>query len=324
MTAGRSESFKQNTAGGIILAAGLSSRMRRYKAMLPIGDTTFIRKIILHMRDAGIGDIVVVTGYRHTQLERHLSGMGVICVYNERFYESEMIDSLKLGLQALPEHCEAAFITPVDVALVPADVYRRLLPAEGAFIRPVYDGRHGHPVVRHRRLFGSVFSYAGDGGLRGAIAASGGKVVDVELDDDSVVMDADTPEDYMRMLRQYDESLGEKGRLHAQADVRLYSGELLFNDEVILLIELIDKTGSLRKAAGVMHISYTKAWKMLKHVEQKVTYPLMRRQAGGEEGGCSYLTDEGKELLQRYRAMKRELDQTADVIFEKHFRDFRV
>ena len=48
----------------IVLAAGMSSRMGRTKALLPIGSSleTFLTRIIRVLREGGIESIVVVIG----------------------------------------------------------------------------------------------------------------------------------------------------------------------------------------------------------------------------------------------------------------------
>lgn len=46
--------------------------------MLPVGDSTVIRRIIITMRRVGIDPIVVVTGKQGDELEKHISDLEVI------------------------------------------------------------------------------------------------------------------------------------------------------------------------------------------------------------------------------------------------------
>lgn len=62
---------------GLILAAGTSSRMGAFKPMLQVDGQTMIRRVADMMRRAGAGPVVVVTGYRGEQLERHLAGLDI-------------------------------------------------------------------------------------------------------------------------------------------------------------------------------------------------------------------------------------------------------
>ena len=57
---------------GIILAAGLSSRMGRSKPLLPLKKTTVIENLLFVMREAGLESIVVVTGYMHGEVAEQI------------------------------------------------------------------------------------------------------------------------------------------------------------------------------------------------------------------------------------------------------------
>ncbi len=310
--------------GGLILAAGVSSRMKRYKPMLKIGSTTFIRKLIGDMRSCGIGEIVVVTGYRHEELEAHLADADVTCVYNERFYCSQMLDSVKLGLGALPEDCGAVLLSPVDVVMSPLTVFRTVMEEDADFVRPVYRGEPGHPVLIRRSLFGYIMDYEGAGGLRGAAESSGQKIRDIETDEPDILLDADTLGDYRKVLAEYDRRAGEQGKLNLEPDVDLVCGDLVCDDSFMQMLELIGATGSLQNAAQAMHISYTTAWKSLRHAETITSRPLTLREAGGGSGGSSTLTENGKEFLRRYKQMKEELNESGERIFAKYFSDYRI
>ena len=84
--------------GAVLAAAGLSSRMKDFKPMLPFGGSTIAGHIVTMLKDMGISPVIVVTGYRAEELEAHLSYAGVRFVRNERYRETEMFDSVKLGL----------------------------------------------------------------------------------------------------------------------------------------------------------------------------------------------------------------------------------
>jgi molybdenum cofactor cytidylyltransferase len=54
----------------ILLAAGQSKRMGRPKMLLPWGNTTVLGKVIETIRNAGIDDILVVTGGAKNEVEK--------------------------------------------------------------------------------------------------------------------------------------------------------------------------------------------------------------------------------------------------------------
>jgi len=190
---------------GVILAAGLSSRMGRFKPLLEIGGKSMARRVVELMQNAGAGPVIVVTGHRHEELKAHLAGDGVEFVHNPNYASTQQIESLQLALKELPGDCERVLVSPADIPLVRQDTVTRLLEAEGDFIRPRCGGRTGHPVVLAAGLIPGLLGYDGPGGLKGAIQRSGCAVRDVVVDDPGVLMDNDTPADFRRTLARFEE-----------------------------------------------------------------------------------------------------------------------
>ena len=190
----------QNRIGAVVAAAGLSSRMGAFKPLLPFDGATVIERCIANLRAAGAAEIVVVTGHRGAALSERLRGSGVRCVHNPAYAETQMFDSLLLGLRALPPDCGRVLLTPGDVPLVQPETVRALLAAEGGFICPVCAGRRGHPVALDARYIPALLAYGGEGGLRGAVAALGIPTAEVETHDVGMLRDLDTPADYDAVL----------------------------------------------------------------------------------------------------------------------------
>ncbi|MBI5894558.1 MAG: NTP transferase domain-containing protein, partial [Desulfobacterales bacterium] len=84
----------------IILAAGYSRRMGRFKPLLPLGPTTVVGHVVTLYRAAGIEDICVVAGYQAEALQAALLPLGVRCVVNPA-YDLGMYGSLVTGVAAL-------------------------------------------------------------------------------------------------------------------------------------------------------------------------------------------------------------------------------
>lgn len=186
---------------GLILAAGASSRMGAFKPLLPVDGQSMIRRVADMMERSGASPIVVVTGCRGEELERHLEGPGLIFVRNERYYETQMLDSILLGLERLPANIRRALLSPADIPLVAPETVEALLAAEGEFVRPLFRGRPGHPVVLSRSVFPALRSFRGEGGLKGAVKALGIPVTDVPVEDRGTVLDCDTRDEYAALLR---------------------------------------------------------------------------------------------------------------------------
>ena len=189
----------------VILAAGLSSRMGAFKPLLEIGGQSMAHRVVELMQSAGADPVIVVTGHRHEELEAHLAGCGVRFVHNPDYASNQQLESLQLGLAALPGDCERVLVTPADIPLVRPDTVERLLTAEGDFIRPRCGERTGHPVVLAAGLIPFLLRYDGPGGLKGAISQSGCVVKNIDVNDPGVLMDNDTPADFRRTLARFEE-----------------------------------------------------------------------------------------------------------------------
>jgi molybdate transport system regulatory protein len=71
------------------------------------------------------------------------------------------------------------------------------------------------------------------------------------------------------------------------------------------LLELIDRTGSLRAAAVQMGLSYMRAWQMIRDSNAFFITPLVEVSRGGKGGGGAGLTNAGKQVLRLYRGMEK-------------------
>jgi molybdate transport repressor ModE-like protein len=292
--------------------------MRDFKPLLCLGDSTVIRHTIGGLRAAGVDHIVVVTGYQSAVLERHLIFENVMFIKNERFAQTDMLTSIQLGLSALPSDAERVFVTPADVPLVSPDTLGRMLGCRAQVVRPVYQGRGGHPLLLQRDAVEQVLAWQGPNGLKGLLYAGTLQVVDLEVDDPGILMDADTPQDYKRLLH-YQSRLQGHGNLRMDLQLNIGMEDLFLTTENVQLLDMIEQTGSLQGACACMHISYSKGWKAINTMERELGYPVADRVAGGAEGGGSSLTEQGKQLLTGYRALHRELSEQAQLLFEKYF-----
>lgn len=96
-------------------------------------------------------------------------------------------------------------------------------------------------------------------------------------------------------------------------------GESILGDGKFELINCIDQLGSLKAAADKIGISYRKAWGNVKDAEEKLEFLLVEKRRGGQHGGSSVLTPEGKELIEAYKELLVEFDDAIYQITKKFF-----
>jgi molybdate transport system regulatory protein len=92
-----------------------------------------------------------------------------------------------------------------------------------------------------------------------------------------------------------------------------------FGEGPYRLLKLIEKTGSINRAAADMEMSYRKAWKILKMVEEKLGFELIERKIGGADGGGSQITDRGRDILRNYEGFREEVKTSMEMIYKKYF-----
>lgn len=78
------------------------------------------------------------------------------------------------------------------------------------------------------------------------------------------------------------------------------------SSQTVLLLQALDKTGSINSAAQSIGMQYKSAWQKIEQVSNLLPYPLVAKRVGGSGGGGSALTEEGKQLLRRISILQKE------------------
>ncbi len=197
----------QRHIGVVTLAAGMSQRMGRPKMLLPWeGRRTIIEHIIHQIYLARLTNVTVVTGYYAGEITSRVTPMGANIAYNSDYAQGEMLSSLKVGLQAMPPHVSAALVVLGDQPRIQPRIINQILLAyaEGAgdIVAPSYQMRRGHPILIDRRYWPEILALPADGAPRDVINAHQDRIAYVNVDNDSILVDVDTPEDYRRERRR--------------------------------------------------------------------------------------------------------------------------
>lgn len=97
------------------------------------------------------------------------------------------------------------------------------------------------------------------------------------------------------------------------------SGEPVFGRGRRLLLEAIDRHGSINRGAQEISISYRRAWSYIKAMEERLGVTLVTRRSGGKNGGGAVLTDEARRFLERYREMEEGIREFVDRRYRQTF-----
>ena len=185
----------------LILAAGQSKRMGKTKMLLPWGEVTVLEQVIATFGSAEVDDVLVVTGGDRERVEALVKDPARM-VFNPNYAEGEMLSSVQAGLVGLKHGAEAVLIGLGDqpqaqersVRLV-IDEYRK---SGASIVVPSFQMRRGHPWLVARPHWDEILHMRSPASLRDFLNSHADEIHYVELSNDSILQDLDTPEDYLK------------------------------------------------------------------------------------------------------------------------------
>jgi CTP:molybdopterin cytidylyltransferase MocA len=197
--------MKTPCLAAIILAGGLSTRMKELKPLLPLGNATVADYVMSIFRSIGV-DVLLVVGYRQEEIVSVIKQKDIKIVINPD-YAKGMLSSVQAGVRCIqPEH-QAFFILPVDIPLVKLSTIEKLkntwIHQPDNVIYPAFKGKRGHPPLIPATLAPGILSWKKDGGLKTFLELYEELALDVPVNDSFILFDVDTPEDYEELLKRY-------------------------------------------------------------------------------------------------------------------------
>jgi CTP:molybdopterin cytidylyltransferase MocA/xanthine/CO dehydrogenase XdhC/CoxF family maturation factor len=185
---------------GVVLAAGMSSRMGNNKLLMPVRGRALIQHAARAARDGGLDPVIVVTGHQAEAVRAALKDENVIFVHNAVFADG-LSTSLRAGISALTDDCDGAMVLLGDMPDVTANLVRRLKaafdPVRGrSLVVATAKGERGHPVLWDRRFFAAMCNLSGDAGAKSLMTTHAEKIFEIEAGDNAPLTDIDTPDTY--------------------------------------------------------------------------------------------------------------------------------
>lgn len=189
-----------STVSAILLAAGESRRMGvTNKLALAVDGEPLLRRTVKTLLTSGCAEVVVVLGHAAQEAQALLQGLEVRTVVNGDYRDGQM-SSVHCGLEALQRPCDGVMICLADQPLLTTRDIDALIAAfsrsSGSIIVPTYEGRRGNPVVLSYVHRAQILGGGRNLGCKRLIERNPDLVATVEMDNDHVVFDLDTPEDY--------------------------------------------------------------------------------------------------------------------------------
>jgi molybdenum cofactor cytidylyltransferase len=184
----------------VLLAAGASKRFgENNKLLSDLGGKPLIRRVAETIVCSGV-EIVVVTGCDRLLIEKALEGLPLRFAHNLN-WESGMGSSIAVGVTALGQQTQGAFVVPGDLPFLTCAVIKELMAvfkeSRGALITyPTTSiGEQRNPVLWPRRFFPSLASLSGSPGAKHLLQNCEDAQKQAHLFDESAYIDIDVPAD---------------------------------------------------------------------------------------------------------------------------------
>lgn len=190
---------------GILLSAGLSTRMGEPKQLLPFGNNTMIETIIDNMLESKLDEVIVVIGHESEKVREKIQDKPVKVAFNPN-YQQGMLTSAQCGVQVLPDRADAFALMLVDQPFITSDLIDRVVDAYNnsnkGIALPSYNYRRGHPAIFSRCYATDILTLdAESGGIRSLFKTNADDIHYVIVDTNHVLRDIDYRKDYEEALK---------------------------------------------------------------------------------------------------------------------------
>ena len=183
----------------VILAGGQSKRMgTKNKLLVPINGKPMIALTAETIIASKASSVAAVTGFEHQKIQGAIKNSNIEFIHNKNF-QNGISSSVVTAIKSAPEDCSAILIGLGDMPKITVSHINKLIdaynPLEGrAICVPTWKGKRGNPVLWARRFFPEMLQLKGDFGAKELMGKYAELVVEVEMNDNGIVIDIDTPE----------------------------------------------------------------------------------------------------------------------------------
>jgi molybdenum cofactor cytidylyltransferase len=192
---------QSDPVAGVVLAAGLSSRMGSNKLLFELDGESVLRGAARRALAGGLSPLLVVLGHQEDRNRQELDGLPCQVVINP-LYEQGINSSLKAGVAALPDGVAGAMVMLADMPFVTAEMIAQMIARFRSTTAPLvisdYEGVNAPPMLYDRVLFGELQAMTGEGCGRQVVKRHRHEA-EVLPWPASALADLDVPEDYERM-----------------------------------------------------------------------------------------------------------------------------
>jgi len=191
---------------GIILAAGASTRMTKYKQLLRFKGESLLKAIVHKCRQLELNEIVCITGYLDHELRAEAMNEGITFIHNMKHKEG-MLGSLQLGINHVNDSsADAALVLLTDQPLIPLRHYQSMISTmvehEAQLVATSYNEIIGVPAIYTRQYFQEIMALENNRSAKSVLKQHRDELIAIKCTEAGI--DVDTDEDYQNLLDQYE------------------------------------------------------------------------------------------------------------------------
>src|SRR5262245_3300844 len=197
----------------LIPAAGHSTRMGRPKLALPLGNRAVLERVIDALKQAGT-DVLVVLGPHVAELASPARSAGamVLDLPEPTLHMRATIEAGLVYLEAQfhPNANEPWLLAPADHPTLDPELVREMAMVfarrdDRSICVPTFGGRRGHPTLIRWKHWPGIRAHRSDEGLNKYLRQFKNETLEVPSAAPDVLLDLDTPADYERLRRRFEQ-----------------------------------------------------------------------------------------------------------------------
>jgi len=297
--------------GAVIIAAGNDISDDEIEHFLTDNHPNIFEETVLNYQRAGVKDIIVLVEEKkakeieNTLLHKEVSFLHVA--------ESGIDSAVSAGLRYLQEQCDRILLGTIAYPFFSSDVITVLTESKEEIAVISHDGKKSG-------ILG--LSKTGAQQICCQIEKNSHQYIKhwditpkhIEVEEESAFIRIQTAEEFQKY-----KSIYGKQKMHGFVKTALAVNRSFLGPGVVTLLKQIDRLGSVRKACSHMGMSYSKSWKLIHIAEEETGWILVKRTTGGINGGEAHLTEQCKELIEKYERYTMRVQEAAKKIYDEIF-----
>ena len=145
-------------------------------------------------------------GHRQAEIRTALQFTQAEIVFNPDYAQTEMLCSYQVGIrQLVDKSCAGALIALGDQPHIPVSIIQQVIEQAqqmpDKLVIPSYTMRRGHPFYLPRQCWADLLALGAEASLRTLLVRYTDEIRYVNVEDDAILRDMDTPADYASLKK---------------------------------------------------------------------------------------------------------------------------